>query len=147
MAAPAPAALRAAAAVAAVAAAVAALGNGPATVKQTADTLTIERTMGENKVDDDLQAGRHREQELDDGPRRHAGRVDVDREVGRRKLDHHHQDGHGQRSAGDHQKWSLAGGMLTIETHERARHAEARLQEDDVESRVPSAEELTLSGL
>jgi hypothetical protein len=26
------------------------LGNGPATVKQTADTLTIERTMGENKV-------------------------------------------------------------------------------------------------
>lgn len=27
-----------------------ALGNGPATVKQTADTLTIERTMGENKV-------------------------------------------------------------------------------------------------
>ena len=27
-----------------------ALGNGPATVKQTAATLTIERTMGENKV-------------------------------------------------------------------------------------------------
>ena len=27
-----------------------ALGNGPATVKQTADTLTIERTMGEAKV-------------------------------------------------------------------------------------------------
>jgi hypothetical protein len=27
-----------------------ALGNGPATIKQTADTLTIERTMGENKV-------------------------------------------------------------------------------------------------
>jgi hypothetical protein len=27
-----------------------ALGNGPATVKQTADTLTIERTQGENKV-------------------------------------------------------------------------------------------------
>jgi hypothetical protein len=27
-----------------------ALGNGPATVKQTADALTIERTMGENKV-------------------------------------------------------------------------------------------------
>jgi hypothetical protein len=26
------------------------LGAGPATVKQTADTLTIERTMGENKV-------------------------------------------------------------------------------------------------
>lgn len=26
------------------------LGNGPTTVKQTADTLTIERTMGENKV-------------------------------------------------------------------------------------------------
>jgi hypothetical protein len=27
-----------------------ALGNGPATVKQTGDTLTIERTMGDNKV-------------------------------------------------------------------------------------------------
>jgi hypothetical protein len=27
-----------------------ALGNGPSTVKQTADTLTIERTMGENQV-------------------------------------------------------------------------------------------------
>ena len=27
-----------------------ALGNGPSTVKQTADTLTIERTMGEDKV-------------------------------------------------------------------------------------------------
>jgi hypothetical protein len=27
-----------------------ALGNGPATVKQTADTLTIERTMGDAKV-------------------------------------------------------------------------------------------------
>jgi hypothetical protein len=27
-----------------------ALGNGPATVKQTADTLTIERTQGENKI-------------------------------------------------------------------------------------------------
>jgi len=26
------------------------LGNGPATVKQTADTLTIERTMGDDKV-------------------------------------------------------------------------------------------------
>ncbi len=26
------------------------LGNGPATVKQTADTLTIERTMGDNKI-------------------------------------------------------------------------------------------------
>jgi hypothetical protein len=26
------------------------LGNGPATIKQTADTLTVERTMGENKV-------------------------------------------------------------------------------------------------
>ena len=26
------------------------LGNGPAVVKQTADTLTIERTMGDNKV-------------------------------------------------------------------------------------------------
>ena len=26
------------------------LGNGPATVKQTADALTIERTMGDNKV-------------------------------------------------------------------------------------------------
>jgi hypothetical protein len=27
-----------------------ALGNGPATVKQTADTLTIERTLGDDKV-------------------------------------------------------------------------------------------------
>jgi hypothetical protein len=27
-----------------------ALGNGPSTVKQTADTITIERTMGDNKV-------------------------------------------------------------------------------------------------
>jgi hypothetical protein len=27
-----------------------ALGNGPATVKQTADALTIERTMGDDKV-------------------------------------------------------------------------------------------------
>jgi hypothetical protein len=27
-----------------------ALGNGPATVKQTADALTIERTMGDAKV-------------------------------------------------------------------------------------------------
>ena len=27
-----------------------ALGNGPATIKQTADALTIERTMGEAKV-------------------------------------------------------------------------------------------------
>jgi len=27
-----------------------ALGNGPATVKQTADTLTIERTAGDNKI-------------------------------------------------------------------------------------------------
>jgi hypothetical protein len=27
-----------------------ALGNGPSTVKQTADAITIERTMGENKV-------------------------------------------------------------------------------------------------
>ena len=27
-----------------------ALGNGPATVRQTADTLTIERTLGDNKV-------------------------------------------------------------------------------------------------
>jgi hypothetical protein len=27
-----------------------ALGNGPSTVKQTADALTIERTMGDNKV-------------------------------------------------------------------------------------------------
>ena len=35
------------------------LGNGPATVKQTADALTIERTMGDARVDPDLQARRH----------------------------------------------------------------------------------------
>ena len=68
-----------------------ALGNGPATVKQTADTLTVERTMGENKVTIDLQARRHREQEHDDGPRRHADGVGLDREVGRRQARHHDQ--------------------------------------------------------
>ena len=36
-----------------------ALGNGPATVKQTADALTIERTMGDATVTPDLQARRH----------------------------------------------------------------------------------------
>ena len=61
-----------------------ALGNG-ATIKQTGDTLTIERTMGENKVVDDVQARWHREQEHDDGPRRHAGGVGVDGEVRRHR--------------------------------------------------------------
>ena len=43
-------------------------GGGPMTVKQTATTLTIERTAGENKIVHDLQARRHRVGEQDDGP-------------------------------------------------------------------------------
>ena len=76
------------------------------TVKQTGDTLTIERTRGDNKVDPDLQARRLREQER--GPRR-RGRVHG--EVGRQQARHHDQD----RSGRAVQTWSMEGGNLTIE--------------------------------
>ena len=77
-----------------------ALGNGPATVKQTADALTIERTMGDNKVTLTYKLDGTREQEHDDGTRRDADGVGLDGEVRRRQARHHHQ-GRGERDDAD----------------------------------------------
>ena len=60
---------------------------GPMTVKQSGDTLTIERTMGENKVTQTYK--------LDGSESKNAGRggdVEVHGEVGRRQARHHDQD-------------------------------------------------------
>ena len=112
---------RPAAAAAAVAAAVAASASGRRTVKQTPTTLTIERTMGDNKVDAHLQARRHREQEHHDGPRRRSRWSQSRRPSGtapssssppRRTW--------ASRPHETTQTWSLDGSVLTIETHTRA---------------------------
>jgi hypothetical protein len=92
------------------------LGNGPATVKQTADTLTIERTMGENKVTSTYKLDGTESKNTMTG----RGGATVE-STSTAKFDGSvltivtKQDmGNGPQEST--QKWSLAGGTLTIET-------------------------------
>ena len=105
-----------------------ALGNGPATVKQTADTLTIERTMGDNKVtltykldgteSKNTMMGRGGTPMESVSTAKFDGGKLVITDQGRRERDDAELVARRQRSDG--------------REHERSRHAEARLQEDHV---------------
>ena len=89
-----------------------ALGNGPATVKQTADTLTIERTMGENKVTSSykLDGSESKNTMMGRGGEQmeavSTAKFDGNKLVISTKM------GENQST----QTWSLAGNVLTIET-------------------------------
>ena len=92
-----------------------ALGNGPATIKQTADTLTIERTQGENKIVTTYK--------LDGTESKNTmmGRNGAMESTSTAKFDGStltittKQDMGGQMVEST-QKWSLAGGALTVES-------------------------------
>jgi hypothetical protein len=93
-----------------------ALGNGPATVKQTADTLTIERTQGENKVVTTYKLDGTESKNTAPG----RGGTPVE-SVSTAKFDGGtltittKQDmGNGPMESTS--KWTLAGGALTVET-------------------------------
>ena len=105
-----------------------ALGNGPATVKQTADALTIERTMGDNKVTMTYK--------LDGTESKNTmmGRGGTPMEsVSTAKFDgaqaHHHHQGRRERDGADLvARRQRADGR----EHGRSRPEQARLQEDHV---------------
>ena len=99
------------------------------TVKQTATELTVERTMGENKVDQHLQARRHREQEHDDGPRRRSVEAVSTAKWDGRKLVIVTKIDMGNGVAGEHAEVVARGGNADDRNHQRARHAEDGLQE------------------
>jgi hypothetical protein len=92
-----------------------ALGNGPATVKQTADTLTIERTMGDNKVtttykldgteSKNTMMGRNGQMESVSTAKWDGGKLTITTK----------QDMGGQ-TVETTQTWSLAGNVLTVES-------------------------------
>ncbi len=109
-----------------------ALGNGPATVKQTADTLTIERTMGDNKVTLTYKLDGSESKNTMMGRGGHADGVGVDGQVRRRQAHHRHQAGHGRADGRDDAELVARRQRADGREHERSRHAEARLQEDHV---------------
>lgn len=92
-----------------------ALGNGPATVKQTADTLTIERTMGENKItttykldgteSKNVMMGRNGQMESTSTAKFDGGTLTI---TTKRDM--------GGQTVETTEKWSLAGSVLTIES-------------------------------
>jgi hypothetical protein len=82
------------------------MGGGPMTVKQTADTLTIERTMGENKVTRTYKLdGSESEITMGQMTAKASAKWDGDKLVITTKTDMGEQT----------QTWSLADGVLTIE--------------------------------
>jgi hypothetical protein len=92
-----------------------ALGNGPATIKQTADTLTIERTMGENKVTTTYKLDGTESKNTMMGRGGQVESTSVAKFDGATLTITTKMDmGNGPQEST--QKWSLAGGNLTIET-------------------------------
>ena len=92
-----------------------ALGNGPATVKQTADTLTIERTMGENKVVLTYKLDGTESKNTMQGRGGPVESVSVAKFDGGTLTITTKQDmGNGPMEST--QKWTLAGGALTVES-------------------------------
>jgi hypothetical protein len=92
------------------------LGNGPATVKQTADTLTIERTMGENKVTTTykLDGTESKNTMMGRGGAQVESTSTAKFDGATLTITTKQDMGNGPQEST--QKWSLAGGNLTIET-------------------------------
>jgi hypothetical protein len=92
-----------------------ALGNGPATIKQTADTLTIELTRGENKVTTTYKLDGTESKNTMMGRGGQVESTSVAKFDGATLTITTKMDmGNGPQEST--QKWSLAGGNLTIET-------------------------------
>jgi hypothetical protein len=93
-----------------------ALGNGPATVKQTADTLTIERTMGDNKVTVIYKLdGTESKNTMMGGGGNQMESVAVAKFDGNKLVITTKMDMGGQMVEST-QTWTLAGNVLTVES-------------------------------
>ncbi len=93
-----------------------ALGNGPATIKQTADALTIERTMGENKVTTTykLDGTESKNSAMGRGGAMVESTSTAKFDATGLTIVTKQDMGNGPQEST--QKWSLAGSVLTIET-------------------------------
>ena len=92
-----------------------ALGNGPATVKQTADTLTIERTMGENKVTTTYKLdGTESKNTMTTGRGTFESTSTAKFDGSTLTITTKQDMGNGPMEST--QKWSLAGSVLTVES-------------------------------
>jgi hypothetical protein len=92
-----------------------ALGNGPATVKQTADTLTVERTMGENKVTTTYKLdGTESKNTMTTGRGTFESTSTAKFDGATLTIVTKQDMGNGPMETT--QKWSLAGGNLTVES-------------------------------
>ena len=93
-----------------------ALGNGPATVKQTADALTIERTMGDAKVTLTYKLDGTESRNMMMGPGgQPADSLSVAKWDGARLTIATKQEMDGQVTEST-QVWTVAGNTLTVET-------------------------------
>lgn len=92
------------------------LGNGPATVKQTADALTIERTMGENKVTSTYKLDGTESKNSMMGRGGAAVESTSTAKFDGAVLTIVTKQDMGNGPQESTQKWSMAGGALTIET-------------------------------
>ena len=104
-------------------------GHGRPSSSRRATTMTVERTKGENKVVDGLQARRDRDREQDDGPRRHADRVEVENEVGRQTSSSSPPK---DRASGRTSQalWTVEGGNSRSRRRTRAGPMKTTLQEE-----------------
>ena len=92
-----------------------ALGNGPATVKQTADSITIERTQGENKIVNTYKLDGSESKNTNPGRGGPVESVSVAKLDGGTLTITTKQDmGNGPMETTS--KWTLTGGALTVET-------------------------------
>jgi polyisoprenoid-binding protein YceI len=92
-----------------------ALGNGPATVKQTADTLTIERTMGENKVTTTYKLdGTESKNSMTTGRGTFESTSTAKLDGSTLTITTKQDMGNGPMEST--QKWTLAGSVLTVES-------------------------------
>ena len=102
-----------------------ALGNGPATVKQTADALTIERTMGDAKVTLTYKLdGTDSRNMMMGGGGQPADSLSTAKWDGP-KLHDRHQAGNGRPSGGVHPGVDRRRQHADGGNHQRARHTEA----------------------
>ena len=92
-----------------------ALGNGPSTVKQTADTLTIERTMGENKVTTTYKLdGTESKNSMTTGRGTFESTSTAKFDGSTLTITTKQDMGNGPREST--QKWTLSGSVLTVES-------------------------------
>ena len=106
-----------------------ALGNGPATVKQTADALTIERPLGDAMVTLTFKLDGTESRNIMKARRGEPADSSVDRQVGRPQAHNRHQAGDRREGGGVHPGLDRRRQHADGGNHQPARQAEAGLQE------------------